>query len=95
MLVRVVLVLVAYAGVPACATDAREPVCTPGEVDACACAGQTAPGAQTCSADGTEFGVCRCCAPGARRGCACMTAGKTGQQDCSAEGEWGSCYACQ
>ena len=36
--------------------DPRDPVCTPGEVDECACAGQDAPGAQTCSTDGDGFG---------------------------------------
>ena len=73
----------------------RDPVCVPNEVVACTCAGQTAPGSQTCSDDGEELGACRCCMPGATRSCACMTVGKVGRQDCSTEGQWGGCYACQ
>jgi hypothetical protein len=82
-------------GAFACGAEDREDVCVPNETVSCACAGQTAPGAQTCNEGGSAFGNCRCCSPGARRSCGCSTAGKIGQQDCNAEGEWGGCYNCQ
>ena len=92
-----VLALAMIAGTYACVDDRDPPemICTPGAVDACACAGQQTPGAQTCSSDGTEYGSCLCCMPGAHRSCTCMSAGKVGQQDCSSGGAWGSCYACK
>ncbi len=47
-------------GLVSCGSDDEDRACVPGELKACAVAGETCEAVQTCNADGTAYGACAC-----------------------------------